>query len=99
MLHSYSSSLALPYSTFIINVVGSLHRDCIADYALRNIAFAEWRLFIPTGFCGWFTTFSAIRIECVYLLQQNRTIAVLTYACTGVLPGYVAAFSGYHFIK
>ena len=92
-------STTFPYSTLIINVIGSLLIGCITGYALRNMAFAEWRLFLATGICGGFTTFSAFSIECVYLLQQNRTIAAITYACTSVLLGVVAAFAGYHFTK
>ncbi len=90
---------SFPYATMFINIAGSFFIGAIAGYATRNMAFAEWRLFLATGVCGGFTTFSAFSIECVQLVQQNRNIAALTYAISSLLFGVAAAFAGYIFTR
>ena len=99
LIYLFYGNHNFPYATLFINIVGSLLIGAIAGYAARNMAFAEWRLFLATGICGGFTTFSAFSMECVQLLQQNRNIAAITYACGSVLLGIAAAFAGYIFTR
>ena len=99
VIYMVSGNNAFPYATMVTNIVGSLLIGAIAGYATRNMAFAEWRLFLATGLCGGFTTFSAFSIECVQLLQQNRNIAAIGYACCSILFGVMAAFAGFFFTR
>lgn len=50
-----------PYSTFIINITGSLVMGLIAGYlAFKGEASQPWRIFLMTGILGGYTTFSAL---------------------------------------
>ena len=88
-----------PYTTLIINIAGSLIIGAIAGYAIKQISFEDWRLFLATGVCGGFTTFSAFSLECVQLLQQSRNIAACVYILSSIVFGIAAAFAGYYFTK
>ncbi len=86
---------SFPFATLLINVAGSLLIGLVVGFGSKNGSFAEWQLFLATGVCGGFTTFSAFSLECVQLLQQNRNIAAVSYAAASVLCGMLAAFAGF----
>jgi len=63
----------LPYGTLTVNIVGCFLIGVI--YALSeegNILTPEWRLFLATGFCGGFTTFSTFSYESIKLIQDRE---------------------------
>lgn len=86
---------SFPFITLFINVAGSLIIGIVTGIALKNTSFSEWRLFLATGVCGGFTTFSAFSIESFMLLQQNRNIAALMYIVSSFILGILAAAAGY----
>lgn len=86
---------SFPFVTLFINITGSLIIGIVTGIALKNASFSEWRLFLATGVCGGFTTFSAFSIECFQLLQQNRNIAALLYVAASCILGILAAAAGY----
>lgn len=57
-----------PYATFTVNIVGSLLIGTIMGVAAKQDGFTNWRLFLATGICGGFTTFSAFAWENLQLL-------------------------------
>ncbi len=83
-----------PFATLAVNITGSFVIGLVAGLALRNASFDNWQLFIATGLCGGFTTFSAFSIECVELFQQQRYSAVIIYIIVSVVIGILAAFCG-----
>ena len=66
-----------PWGTWIINMVGAF----LLGLFFREIWITEhslnWWLFLGTGFCGGFTTFSAMSIDTVRLLRFNRVLAII----------------------
>jgi CrcB protein len=66
----------LPFGTFTVNVVGS--------FALALVTVAgrgdEVALFVGTGACGAFTTFSSFSVETVRLWETGRRVRALGYA-------------------
>lgn len=85
-----------PVATLLVNVAGSFIIGCIAGYAFRQTnASIEWRLFLATGICGGFTTFSAFSIECVQLLQANRFWTAAIYIGASIVLGVAAGFAGF----
>lgn len=86
----------LPWATLLINCSGSFLIGCIAAYALRNQQFdAQWKLFLATGICGGFTTFSAFSLENVQLLQSGKISLLTTYVLLSLAGGMGAAFLGF----
>ena len=97
----YSASLLLlnksfPIATLLINITGSFIIGLVAAYALKSEWFAaNWKLFLATGICGGFTTFSAFSLENLQLLQQGKYLWSLLYITTSIVIGLTATFFGY----
>jgi fluoride exporter len=96
----YMKNQPFPYATFAINLAGCFVIGAIAGYALRDATFnSEWRLFLATGICGGFTTFSSFSLECLQLLQQNRFLGVVIYVGASVILGVAGALAGWMLTK
>lgn len=97
----YSASLLInikyfPWPTFAVNIAGSfiiglIFAACIKDEVFLN----NWKLFLATGICGGFTTFSAFSLENMGLLQSGKIGMALTYIGLSIVLGIAATFLGY----
>ena len=86
---------ALPYGTFVINVVGCFAMGLLMTIIVdREILPAAWRLFLCVGFLGGFTTFASFGYEALMLVTEGRLLAVLAYLGGSVFLGLVAAGVG-----
>ena len=86
---------ALPYGTFVINVVGCFAMGLLMTIIVdREMLPAAWRLFLCVGFLGGFTTFSSFGYEALMLLMEGRLLAVLAYVGGSVVLGLLAAGAG-----
>ena len=86
---------ALPYGTFVINIVGCFAMGLLMTIIVdREMLPAAWRLFLCVGFLGGFTTFSSFGYEALMLLTEGRLLAVLAYVGGSVALGLVAAAAG-----
>lgn len=86
---------ALPYGTFVINVIGCFAMGLLMTLIVdREMLPAAWRLFLCVGFLGGFTTFSSFGYEALMMLTEGRLLAVLAYVGGSVALGLVAAGLG-----
>ena len=86
---------ALPYGTFVINVLGCFAMGLLMTIIVdRELLPASWCLFLCVGLLGGFTTFSSFAYEGLMLLNEGRLLAVLTYVGGSVGLGLVAAAAG-----
>jgi CrcB protein len=90
---------AFPWGTLLINVSGSFLLGFYLTYVTerateRGAGRATTRLFVATGFCGAFTTFSAMSYETVSLLQHGALPAALAYIAASVVLGLGAVAVG-----
>ncbi len=91
---------AFPYGTFAVNVVGCLAIGGIYGLSERYGWFsADLRLFLATGFCGGFTTFSSFAYENIQLLQDKDYLTFGTYSGLSFAFGLFAAFIGLSLTK
>jgi CrcB protein len=86
--------MRFPYGTFVINVMGCF----VIGLALTILdTHAElpsaWRLAIPIGFVGAYTTFSTFEFE-TYRLARDRPAIALLYVSSSVILGYLAVYLG-----
>lgn len=85
-----------PYGTFIVNIAGSFIIGLVLALSLKDEAFLNnWKVFLATGICGGFTTFSAFAAENVALLQNGKYGMALIYISCSVIVGIAAAALGY----
>lgn len=86
---------AFPTGTFVVNITGCLLIGVLYGIAIRYSWFnAEWRLFLITGICGGYTTFSAFSYEAVGLLREGNYSFFLLYVAGSVILGLLATMGG-----
>jgi len=89
-----------PFGTLIVNVFGCFLIGLIYSLAEKgNILTPEWRLFLTTGICGGFTTFSAFAYENVALLKTGDVLYFCLYIAVSVVLGIAATFAGIAVLK
>lgn len=90
---------SFPYATFAVNIAGSFIIGMVMGIAARHESFGNWRLFLATGICGGFTTFSAFAWENMQLLSQQRYGSFAVYTGSSLLLGIAAVTAGYWLTK
>src|SRR5688572_4148165 len=84
---------AFPFGTFTVNLLGSFVLGFLMAVLMKRSAHAlEWKLFLGTGFCGGFTTFSAFALENMNLFQQKSPGIALLYIIFSVSGGVVGVW-------
>jgi CrcB protein len=81
----------LPLATLLINVTGSLALGLVTGAVLYHSFPSTPRLWLGTGFCGAYTTFSTFAFQLVELLEDGDSGGALLYAGLSVLGGAAAA--------
>lgn len=88
---------AFPYATFIVNVSGCFLIGFFIFYFSETRFGAvslPWRLFLITGVCGGFTTFSSFSSENVLLLTNNQVLTFMAYTFGSLALSFLATYSG-----
>lgn len=90
----------LPYGTLAVNIAGCFLIGIIYELSNRgNVLAPDWRIFLATGFCGGFTTFSAFSYESISLLQDGEYLYLFAYVAGSVVLGLGATYLGMLLIK
>ncbi|MBP6024222.1 fluoride efflux transporter CrcB [Ferruginibacter sp.] len=88
-----------PYGTFIVNIAGSFIIGAVLALSLKNELFSNnWKIFLATGICGGFTTFSAFAAENMALLQSGKYGIAFIYIMASLLLGIAAVVLGFKLI-
>ncbi|WP_372767559.1 fluoride efflux transporter CrcB [Lutibacter sp.] len=88
-----------PFGTLGINIIGSFAIGLVFALSERTNMTPEMRLFLATGICGGFTTFSAFSNESFGLLRDGQLLYASAYITSSVLFGVLATFFGYSLLK
>lgn len=83
-----------PLSTLSINIAGSFIIGLVSALVFKENMSSDWGLFLMTGICGGFTTFSTFSAENLALIEQNRFAAFSSYAVLSLAGGLLAAYLG-----
>jgi CrcB protein len=87
-----------PWGTFGINILGSFLIGLFFELTAANGAFpasATTRLFLMTGICGGFTTFSSFSLQALQLLKGGDYVPGLLYMAGSVLLCLMATAFGF----
>ena len=89
-----------PLSTFLVNLLGcGLVGIFVGLAEQRHELSPTIRLFLITGFCGGFTTFSAFGFETVYLLRRNEAAWAFANIVFSVIVGIGAVWLGWKIVE
>ena len=84
-----------PWSTFLINITGSLVMGLVAGwFAFKGDASQSWRLFLTTGILGGYTTFSAFSLDTALLYERGEIGLAALYVLGSVVLSIAGLFAG-----
>jgi CrcB protein len=87
--------IVFPLGTFLVNISGCFLIGVFYSLATKYAGFnPEWRLFLITGICGGYTTFSTFSYDGLILLKQGSNLSFLFYTIGSVVLGLLATFAG-----
>jgi CrcB protein len=99
-------SNVLPLGTLISNLLGCFIMGIIVQMLARIAWFAEGgvvtdhnRLLFAVGFCGAFTTLSALVLEMSTMMQRNQSMLAFAYLVVTLLGGFAAFHGGAVLLK
>jgi CrcB protein len=93
-----SRSGSWPTGTFVVNLAGAFLLGLLLEALARRGPDMGWRrrirLFLGTGFCGAFTTYSTLAVEADLLVRDGATGIAAAYAVVSLFAGFVATAAG-----
>lgn len=99
-------SNVLPVGTLISNLLGCFIMGIVVQMLARIAWFADGgivtdhnRLLFAVGFCGAFTTLSALVLEMSTMMQRNDTSLAFAYLVITLLGGFAAFHGGAVLLK
>jgi CrcB protein len=85
-----------PWVTLSVNLIGCFLIGVIYAISEKSIQGGEnLKLFLATGFCGGFTTFSAFAMENFQFIKQEATTTAIVYIALSVVLGILLTFLGF----
>lgn len=94
--------IAFPWGTLSANLLGCLAMGVIAHLVASAAWFNEagvipdqYRLLFAIGFCGSFTTLSALVMELHTMLQRNEILASFAYIMATMVGGLACFYIGF----
>lgn len=94
----YPSSI--PLGTMLVNIGGCFIIGIVYALSAKGTMISpEARIFLATGFCGGFTTFSSFAYENVAMVLEGEFYYTALYLLLSVIIGFGAVHAGILLIK
>lgn len=92
---------AFPYSTMMVNIIGSFLIGCFVAYNSQSeIGHSNTMfLFLTTGICGGFTTFSTFSKESYMMFHQQQWSLFVSYIVLSIILCLGATALGFYVVK
>ena len=92
--------IRFPLGTFLVNLIGCFLIGLFFSLAEKAGAInQEIKLFLITGFCGGFTTFSTFSVDALSLLRAGEITYFILYTAGSVIAGMLMTWLGMQVIK
>jgi fluoride exporter len=88
-----------PFATLSVNIAGCFLIGVILTLSKSGSINTALTIFLATGFCGGFTTFSTFAFENNTLLEFRQLIFVALYVALSVALGIMATYFGIILIR
>lgn len=93
-------TVTFPAGTFLVNITGCFAIGLLYGLSGRYAALtSEWRLFLITGLCGGYTTFSSFSYESISLFRQGNYTYFILYTVLSVVIGLFSTIGGMNIVK
>lgn len=103
---SLQRDVAFPWGTLSANLLGCLMMGVIAQLVANSTWFNvagiipdQYRLLFAVGFCGSFTTLSALVMELHTMLQRNEILGSFSYLLASIVGGFACFYAGFVFMR
>jgi len=94
------ATVAFPAGTFLVNITGCFIIGLLYGLSDKYATLTtEWRLFLITGICGGYTTFSSFSYESISLFRQENYTYFMAYTVLSVAVGLLATLGGMLLVK
>lgn len=91
---------SFPWSTFAVNMAGCFLIGIFWGLSFKTFdANESWKLFLMTGLCGGFTTFSAFSLEGIGLIREQKLLLFFLYAAGSVIGGLLLTWIGMKLVR
>ena len=95
----YSISLlplksSFPFLTLITNVIGAFVIGIVVGLFEKHYLSSNINLFLKTGVCGGFTTFSTFSLETLTLLENGMPSIAMIYAFVSIIGCVIGVYLG-----
>ena len=98
--------VSFPWGTLSANLIGCLLMGIVAQLVASSAWFNsagiipdQYRLLFAVGFCGSFTTLSALVLEMHTMLQRNELLASFGYMLASVVGGFACFYAGFMLLR
>jgi len=96
----FATASAFPWGTFTVNLAGSFIIGVFFGLAEKtHLISPAMNVFLITGFCGGFTTFSSLADDMFLLLQQKQWLHFGLYVSLSFTLGLLLVWAGRSLIK
>ncbi|MCW3003591.1 MAG: crcB [Conexibacter sp.] len=80
-----------PWATFLVNIAGAFLVGYFTTRLQERLPLSAYRRpFLGTGVCGGLTTFSAMQLELLQMLDHGRLALAAAYAAASIVLGLAA---------
>ncbi len=88
-------AVTFPLGTLIVNITGCFLIGLLYGLGARHAWMTvEWKIFLITGICGGYTTFSSYSLESITLFKQGNYAYFILYVASSVILGLLATLGG-----
>ena len=98
--------IAFPWGTLAANLLGCFVMGVVAQLVATSAWFNDagiipdqYRLLFAIGFCGSFTTLSALVMEMHTMLQRNELLSAFTYLMATMIGGFAFFYAGFMLLR
>ena len=88
-----------PFMTMMINIIGAFVIGLVVALASKYNLESRWILFLKTGVCGGFTTFSTFSLESMNLLSDGKFLMAGGYILLSVSLCLLFVYLGHLCVK